>query len=59
MLKQPQVESRVYVLLGGIYEQQGKRADAIAVYRLAAANANLPESDRAQFSARVRAIASP
>jgi tetratricopeptide (TPR) repeat protein len=41
--------SPAYVMLGTIYEKQGKAGEAKKVYRKAADNAELPEPDRAQF----------
>jgi tetratricopeptide (TPR) repeat protein len=45
-----------YVMLGTIYEKQGKTAEAKKVYRKAADNAELPESDRAQFRNKLQAM---
>ncbi len=41
-----------YLLLGRLYEGQGKPDQALAVYRRAARNLKLPEGLRAQFAAR-------
>ena len=45
-----------YVMLGTIYEKQGKAGEAKKVYRKAADNAQLPEPDRAQFRKKIQAI---
>jgi tetratricopeptide (TPR) repeat protein len=43
-------------LLGSIYERTGKREAALRLYRLAAANQELPEQVRQQFTALLAAI---
>jgi tetratricopeptide (TPR) repeat protein len=45
-----------YVMLGTIYENQGKTAEARKVYKKAADNAELPEPDRAQFRDKLRSM---
>ncbi|MBE0606217.1 MAG: tetratricopeptide repeat protein [Deltaproteobacteria bacterium] len=44
------------VMLGTIYEKQGKIVEARKVYRKAADNAELPEPDRAQFRNRLQSM---
>ena len=48
--------SPAYVMLGSIYEKQGKAGEAKKVYRKAADNAELPEPDRAQFRNKLQAM---
>ena len=48
--------SPAYVMLGTIYEKQGKAGEAKKVYRKAADNAQLPDPDRAQFRNRLQAM---
>jgi len=48
--------SPAYVMLGTIYEKQGKADEAKKIYRRAADNAELPEPDRAQFRNRLRTM---
>ena len=43
-----------YFLLGEIFEKQGKKKDAMNVYRKAVANENLKQDDRAVFAAKLR-----
>jgi len=45
-----------YVMLGTIYEKQGKAGEAKKVYRKAADNAELSEADRAQFRDKLRSM---
>jgi tetratricopeptide (TPR) repeat protein len=45
-----------YVLLGSIYEKQGKTTEARKIYKQAADNAELPEPDRAQFRDKLRSM---
>jgi len=45
-----------YVMLGTIYEKQGKAGEAKKVYRKAAENAELPEPDRAQFRNKLQSM---
>ncbi|HVP10639.1 MAG TPA: tetratricopeptide repeat protein [Phycisphaerae bacterium] len=45
-----------YLLLGQVYEEQGRRTEAIEVYRRAAENDKLPETVRARFTARAEAM---
>ena len=45
-----------YVMLGTIYEKQGKAGEAKKVYRKAADNAELPEPDRAQFRNKLQSM---
>ena len=48
-----------HVLLGNLLERQGRKDEAIEVYRKAADNAQLPPQVRAQFAARHRALSKP
>jgi tetratricopeptide (TPR) repeat protein len=48
--------SPAYVMLGTIYEKQGKTGEAKKVYRKAANNAELPEPDRAQFRDKLQSM---
>lgn len=48
--------SPAYVMLGTIYEKQGKAGEAKKVYRKAADNAELPEPDRAQFRKKLQSM---
>jgi Tfp pilus assembly protein PilF len=48
--------SPAYVMLGTIYEKQGKTVEAKKVYRKAADNKELPEPDRAQFRNRLQTM---
>jgi len=48
--------SPAYVMLGTIYEKQGKTAEARKIYKKAADNAELPEPDRAQFRSKLQTI---
>jgi tetratricopeptide (TPR) repeat protein len=48
--------SPAYVMLGTIYEKQGKAAEARKVYKKAADNPELPEPDRAQFRNRLQTM---
>lgn len=43
-----------YIMLGQIYEQQGKVKDAVKVYRKAASNEKLPEYQRRSFTLKIR-----
>ncbi|MGZ8429878.1 MAG: tetratricopeptide repeat protein, partial [Candidatus Deferrimicrobiaceae bacterium] len=45
-----------YVMLGSIYEKQGKAGEAKKVYKKAADNAELPEPDRAQFRKKLQSM---
>jgi tetratricopeptide (TPR) repeat protein len=45
-----------YVMLGTIYERQGKTGEARKVYRTAAENAEIPAPDRAQFRNRLQSM---
>jgi tetratricopeptide (TPR) repeat protein len=45
--------SDAYIMLGRIYEDQGKSKEAVKVYRNAAANKKLPEYQRRNFSAKI------
>jgi tetratricopeptide (TPR) repeat protein len=45
-----------YVMLGAIYEKQGKAGEAKKVYKKAADNAELPEPDRAQFRNKLQSM---
>jgi tetratricopeptide (TPR) repeat protein len=45
-----------YVLLGSIYEKQGKTTEARKIYKQAADNAELPEPDRVQFRDKLRSM---
>jgi len=45
-----------YVMLGTIYEKQGKADEAKKVYRKATDNAQLPEPDRAQFRNKLQSM---
>ncbi len=45
-----------YVMLGTIYEKQGKTGEAKKVYRKAADNTELSESDRAQFRNKLQSM---
>jgi tetratricopeptide (TPR) repeat protein len=45
-----------YVMLGTIYEKQGKAGEAKKVYKKAADNAELPEPDRAQFRKKLQSM---
>jgi len=45
-----------YLLLGQIYERQGRRADAARVYLSGARNAALPDEARQHFAARGQAL---
>jgi tetratricopeptide (TPR) repeat protein len=48
--------SPAYVMLGAIYEKQGKAGEAKKVYKKAADNAELPEPDRAQFRNKLQSM---
>jgi tetratricopeptide (TPR) repeat protein len=48
--------SPAYVMLGTIYEKQGKAGEAKKVYKKAADNAQLPEPDRAQFRNKLQSM---
>jgi tetratricopeptide (TPR) repeat protein len=48
--------SPAYVMLGTIYEKQGKIDEAKKVYRKAADNAELSEPDRAQFRNKLQSM---
>jgi len=52
LLKSAPAHPDSYVLLAKLYEQQGKRAEAVSVFRRAAANEKLPAAVRAEFRAR-------
>jgi Flp pilus assembly protein TadD len=45
-----------YIMLGQIYEQQGKSKSAVKVYSKAASNEKLPEYQRHSFSSRINQI---
>ena len=45
-----------YIMLGQVYEQQGKLKDAVKVYSKAANNKKLPEYQRRSFSSRIKQI---
>jgi tetratricopeptide (TPR) repeat protein len=45
-----------YIMLGSIYEKQGKAGEAKKVYKKAADNAELPEPDRAQFRKKLQTM---
>jgi tetratricopeptide (TPR) repeat protein len=48
-----------YALLGRIYEDEGRKAAAVEVYRRAMNNASLPEGARMHFAARADLLATP
>lgn len=48
-----------YMLLGSMYEEQDRRADALDVYLRAMNNARLPDAARSGFAARVEALKRP
>ena len=48
--------SPAYIMLGSIYEKQGKAGEAKKVYKKAADNAELPEPDRAQFRKKLQTM---
>lgn len=56
LLEQQPDYADAYGLLGKILESQGKRAEAAAVYRQAADNADLPAQVRQFFHARLEAL---
>lgn len=58
-IRQPSPSVDAFALLGESYLRQGRRAEAAAVYRRAAADERLPATDRAEFDLRVRRLLGP
>ena len=57
LLGQAPAHAESYGLLAQIYAQQGKLADAAAVFRRGAANEKLPEAQREEFRQQMKALA--
>ncbi|UCC32136.1 MAG: tetratricopeptide repeat protein, partial [Phycisphaerales bacterium] len=56
MLERKPASADPYALLGQIYEQSGRKNDAIAVYRQATDNQSLPAPERYRFAQRANTL---
>lgn len=56
VIRRQQAYAEAYVLLGDIYEGQGKSKEAEALYRKALANENLPERSRYFFNMKLQEV---
>jgi tetratricopeptide (TPR) repeat protein len=54
LLDGPGAGADAYVLLGGLYERQGRAGNARSLYRRGAEDARLPDGDRARLRALIR-----
>lgn len=56
MINNSNATSDIYALLAAIYSDQGRKNEALDIYRKAAENENLPMQDRYQFEAKLRSL---
>lgn len=59
LIVEDRADPDAYMLLGSMYEEQDRRADALDVYLRAMNNAQLPDAARKGFAVRVEALKQP